>query len=618
MQLTLGKKLLSGFLFVSILLMVVTFMSVSTTKDVQSGYEQVVQVNQKLVILVWELRADQMEKIADIRAYMLYKDPKYMKDYESVNQHQDETFNAIENLDKSEQTKSYLAELRENDNKYDEGCQQIAAAVKAGDMPKAMQLAATVKEFAGTFQTISGEWEEAVDKTSNEAIARTESEAQTGETITYTVAAVAIIASVLLGLFLSRSISKPVNALSQAAAELSKGNLTVAVPEVKTKDEVEGLAKAFGVMVQNLRELIRSINETAESVASTSEQLSSNTDETAKATEQVANAIQEIARGSAEQVNYVNNTMTTVGEVNRAIQQIASGAQEQAHNIMTTAEMVNQMAQSIQDVAASAQTVALTAGKTKAAAGNGGTAVKQTIVGMEDIKNKVYESANKIKELGEHSQQIGEIIQVIDDIAEQTNLLALNAAIEAARAGEHGKGFAVVADEVRKLAERSGKATKEIAELITNIQKLTDSAVKAMDEGTGQVEQGSGLAIVAGNALKEILATVEETYTQVQNISAAAEQISASSQEVVRAIDNVSAITEENTAATEQLTAASHQVGSSIEGVASVTEEASAASEEVSASTEEMTASVEAISVATVHLAEMAADLRKLVARFTV
>jgi methyl-accepting chemotaxis protein len=100
--------------------------------------------------------------------------------------------------------------------------------------------------------------------------------------------------------------------------------------------------------------------------------------------------------------------------------------------------------------------------------------------------------------LGEHSQQIGEIIQVIDDIAEQTNLLALNAAIEAARAGEHGKGFAVVADEVRKLAERSSKATKEIAELITNIQKLTAGAVKAMEEGTGEVEQGVSLAVDAG------------------------------------------------------------------------------------------------------------------------
>lgn len=138
---------------------------------------------------------------------------------------------------------------------------------------------------------------------------------------------------------------------------------------------------------------------------------------------------------------------------------------------------------------------------------------------MERIKTTVTESGERIKQLGEQSKAIGEIIQVIDDIAEQTNLLALNAAIEAARAGEHGKGFAVVADEVRKLAERSGKATKEIANLIISIQKGTDNAVSAMEKGISEVENGSRFAHDAGQALKEILVTVERANQQVQIIS---------------------------------------------------------------------------------------------------
>ncbi|WP_242653761.1 methyl-accepting chemotaxis protein [Thermincola potens] len=127
-----------------------------------------------------------------------------------------------------------------------------------------------------------------------------------------------------------------------------------------------------------------------------------------------------------------------------------------------------------------------------AVATNGGQAVERTVKGMLQVKDAVFETARKINELGEQSQKIGEIIQVIDDIAEQTNLLALNAAIEAARAGEHGKGFAVVADEVRKLAERSSKATKEIADLITNIQKGTKVAVESMQVGTREVDFTQG------------------------------------------------------------------------------------------------------------------------------
>ncbi|MHB8984176.1 MAG: methyl-accepting chemotaxis protein [Carboxydocellales bacterium] len=165
-------------------------------------------------------------------------------------------------------------------------------------------------------------------------------------------------------------------------------------------------------------------------------------------------------------------------------------------------------------------------------------------------------SAKKITELGKQSQQIGEIIQVIDDIAEQTNLLALNAAIEAARAGEHGKGFAVVADEVRKLAERSGKATKEIATLITSIQKGTEVAVKSMD------------------GLKRLMM--------------------------------------------EEMAAGSGLVNSSIVSIAAIAEESAAAAEEVSASTEEMNATTEEIAASARHMSDLARELHKLVAKFKV
>ncbi|HTY38684.1 MAG TPA: methyl-accepting chemotaxis protein, partial [Bacteroidota bacterium] len=256
----------------------------------------------------------------------------------------------------------------------------------------------------------------------------------------------------------------------------------------------------------------------------------------------------------------VGATASASSQISSSTEEMAAGAQEQTTQAAEVATAVEEMTKTIMENAKNAVSAADTAKKAKDSAGQGGEVVDETISGMKRIADVVNKSAQTVRALGRSSEQIGDIIAVIDDIADQTNLLALNAAIEAARAGEQGRGFAVVADEVRKLAERTTKATKEIAGMIKQIQGDTAGAVSSMDEGTLEVDKGIKLADKAGASLKEIVGISQTVTEMITQIAAASEQQSSTSEQISKNVEAISSVTGQTASGTQQVARAAEDL----------------------------------------------------------
>ncbi len=315
----------------------------------------------------------------------------------------------------------------------------------------------------------------------------------------------------------SKYFTESVHLMLYKMEKFSEGDLSVELNS-NTNDEVGNFYSGFNKAMSNIRNFIKSLLDAITAVASAANQISSSTEE------------------------------------------MAAGAQEQSSQTTEVAAAVEQMTKTIYETTKNTGQAAEASKNAGKVAKEGGNIVEETIIGMNRISDVVTKSAETVQELGKSSNQIGEIVQVIDDIADQTNLLALNAAIEAARAGEQGRGFAVVADEVRKLAERTTKATKEIATMIKQIQKDTAEAVISMQTGKNEVNNGKQLALKAGDALTEIISGADKVVDIVTQVASASEEQSSASEQISKNIESISSVTQQSASGVQQIAHASEDL----------------------------------------------------------
>ena len=371
-----------------------------------------------------------------------------------------------------------------------------------------------------------------------------------------------LVSSITLVIIFTNRIVRPIRDITKNAEEIANGNLAVDIVQVKTRDEVATLQKSFEQMTMNLREVITHVSDSSNQVAASAEELMASADETMKGTELISSSIQQVSEGAEHQTNMAKESARSAEESANAITQIAEKAKDTMKITIATNEKTMQ----------------------------GSAFVQDTVAQMRLINDAVLETDQALVTLNDRSKDIVHILKLITDIADQTNLLALNAAIEAARAGEAGKGFAVVADEVRKLSEQTRKSVSDISEIATEIESETKKTVTSINGVKEKVDSGLTIAHHTEVTFHDILTSVEQVKEQVGDISSITNNIHIIVKDVANHANNMSTVASETFDSSSSVAAAS----------------------------EEQLASMEEVTAAAVSLANLAEDLQIRVSKFNI
>jgi len=426
---------------------------------------------------------------------------------------------------------SQLKELNSIQKAFDQTKDaEVIPLIVAGKIAQSRQIAIGVQqERHEKIRDLAEAMSKAADESARRAVAESELAAERALHQFIMVGTLATLLAMAMALLISRIIALPLRSISGIAGQVASGDLTVSIADVHRADEVGELQRAFGAMLEGLRKLMCEINQGVGVLASTSSQILATTTQ--------------VASGSAETATAVAETTATVEEV----KQTAQMASQKARNVSDSAQKASQVTQS------------------------GRKSVEEAMRGMQRIQEQMDAIAESIVHLSEQSQAIGEIIATVHDLAEQSNLLAVNAAIEANKAGEHGKGFAVVAQEVKSLAEQSKQATAQVRTILGDIQKATGVAVLATEQGSKAVQAGVMQTADTGEAIRLLADSIAEAAQAATQIAASSQQQMVGMDQVALAMENIKQASVHNLSGTRQAEIAAqelHELGLKLQKLA--------------------------------------------------
>ena len=522
-----GMRLQMGFGVSTVLLVVILALALGKLSTLYHEIDDTVNDKVPKTVLVNEIKDNVNLNARLIRNIILMDDQAQMqKEADQMSETKKVISDRIEKLDKmvaSAEGRALFKAMVEARAPFVQGFTECSALALAGNKAEAKaQLFSKTRPaqlaFMEAINKLDDHQENAVKIIGKQAI----SVYGTARILLIAIGAASILLSIVVAVWITRSITVPVAPLVAAARQIAEGNLGVRIDHA-SDDEIGQLSDSFRAMTENLRSMIMKVTDTSQQVAAAANQLHTNA-------ERIATGAEEVAAQSGSVATAGEQMSATSGDIAQNCQGAAEGAQRASQS-----------------------------------ARNGAEVVEKTVAVMVQIAEKVQESARTVESLGARSDQIGAIIGTIEDIADQTNLLALNAAIEAARAGEQGRGFAVVADEVRALAERTTRATREIGEMIKAIQQETRGAVAAMEQGVHQVESGTTEAARSGQALRDILSQVNEVAMQVSQIATAAEEQTATTSEISSNMQQITEVVQQTSQGAQESATAAAQLSGNAE-----------------------------------------------------
>ena len=544
-----GKKLIVSFLFMATLTAVVGLLGVRSMDKINSfaesmygkevlGLSAIKEANISLVYIDRATKNMLLSATPEERQKYLGRIEQYKKDYL-------ESYAKAKPLFWSEQGKAGMSKLAVVWDDYTQVLGKLLEISKSEDM-------AASRESAKLSMGLARDKVDAVDTVMDD-LSRIKQEnaarfaAQIKETYdanlwTLTgIIAASVLLGIGLGLVIARSISRPLGETMVFAQAVAQGNLEASCA-VESRDEVGQLAVALRRMVGNLKEKIGEATQKSQLAEQESGRARTAMAEAEQAKEQAEGKAREILDAASRLEAVVEVVTSASQQLSAQIEQSSRGAEEQAHRIGETATSMEEMNATVLEVAKNASSAAQTADQAKAKAEEGAGVVSRVVAGIGQVQSQSQEMMADMGTLGTRAEGIGQILNVISDIADQTNLLALNAAIEAARAGEAGRGFAVVADEVRKLAEKTMTATKEVGEAIRGVQTGARKNIENVERAGTAIQEVTKLANISGEALREIVTLAETTTDQVRSIATASEEQSSASEEINRSIEDVNRV----------------------------------------------------------------------------